>query len=86
MPYGPGMGGGMGGGIGSGLLGGLAAGAGFAAGERVIDDVMGNRQPNIDQSSFNQPNIDPGPQDDGLNGNPGWDDNAGGGIDPGANW
>jgi hypothetical protein len=87
MPYGPG---GVGGGIGSGLLGGLAAGAGFAAGERVIDDMMGNRSQNVDQTSFNQPDTEPGPQDDGLIGNPGWDNSSGddnnSGIDSGTSW
>jgi len=59
--YGPNTGGG---GLGSALMGGLAAGAGFAAGERIIDGMMGQpgQQPGTDQS-----------RDDGLIGNPGWD-------------
>ncbi len=56
--YGPDTGGG---GLGSALMGGLAAGAGFAAGERVIDSMMGQ-----------QTGPDPS-RDNGLIGNPGWD-------------
>ena len=52
-----------GGGLGSALLGGLAAGAGFAAGERIIDGMMGPQ--NNDTS-----------RDDGLMGNPGWDNSG----------
>ncbi len=96
MPYG---GGGMMGGAGSSLLGGLAAGAGFVAGERILGDLTGgggglggNGNANAD------PNSDPMPppeRDDGLTGNPGWDDGDGGGgdtsnndnnFDPGNNW
>lgn len=77
-PFTPG--GGMGGGLGSSIVSGLAAGAGFAAGERIIDGLMGPNQaqaaPDLGQQDF------PGPQDDGLSGDPGWgsgDDNLGGG-------
>jgi hypothetical protein len=77
MPYGP-----TGGGIGSGLLSGLAAGAGFAAGERIIDDLSGNR--GVDEGQFIDPNPVPD-RDDGLNGSPGWDD-GGNNTDPGNNW
>ena len=89
-PYGPNAGpgglGGMGGGLGGALLGGLAAGAGFAAGERVIDDVFGRNNGNIQQD----PNFgNGGIADDGLIGNPGWDDGSNGqdnNFDPGNNW
>lgn len=70
-PYGP-AGGGFGGGLGSSIITGLAAGAGFAAGERVVDGLMGGNQAQaappggFDQSA--------GPQDDGLSGDPGWGD------------
>jgi len=89
MPYGPG--GAPGGGLGSALLGGLAAGAGIAAGERIIDDMTGNR----DDSSFNQGggfDATPAPgRDDGLQGSPSWDDgNSGfdnsGGSDTNDTW
>jgi len=90
-PYGPQ--GGFGSGIGGSLLGGLAAGAGFAAGERVIDDVFGNRNSDPLGGNFQQdPNFGNGgvpDRDDGLQGNPGWDDNSGGqdgNFDPGNNW
>lgn len=75
--------GGMGGGIGSSIIGGLAAGAGFAAGERVVDDLMGNR--GGDQAFGGTPTPD---RDDGLNGSQGWDDNSGGGdnFDPNNGW
>jgi hypothetical protein len=88
MPFGqpgPMTGYNQGGGLGSSLLGGLAAGAGFAAGERIIDDVMGGgRAPD-------QPvqGVDPAPPtwDDGLNGSPGWDDDQNnGGFDQGGGW
>jgi hypothetical protein len=83
MPYGP-----AGGGIGSGLLSGLAAGAGFAAGERIIDDLSGNRGydqgQGFDQSQSFDPDQVPD-RDDGLNGSPGWDDNSNN-NDPGNNW
>jgi len=82
----PGYGGGSG--IGGSLLGGLAAGAGFAAGERIIDDLSGNRD-----GGYVGPNFQGGPapdRDDGLQGDPGWDDNNGGGdgggIDSGNGW
>jgi hypothetical protein len=83
----PGYGGGSG--IGGSLIGGLAAGAGFAAGERIIDDMEGNRG-----QGYVDPNIGgagPAPnRDDGLQGNPGWDDNSGGndsgGFDPNNSW
>lgn len=76
-PYGPGPnpapgGSGFGGGgLGSSIVTGLAAGAGFAAGERVVDGLMGGHEaqaapPQTGQdSSF-------GAQDDGLSGDPGW--------------
>jgi uncharacterized protein len=74
--YGPGPGGG---GLGSSLLGGLAAGAGFAAGERIIDGMMGDRGgPTIDPAQQNFP--DPS-RDDGLMGNPGWDGSGNGNDD-----
>jgi hypothetical protein len=90
-PYGQGgpgygQGGFGGGGVGSSLLGGLAAGAGFAAGERVIDDMMGGNRG--DQNFGGDPNNVPD-RDDGLNGAPGWDsgnDDNSGGFDPGNNW
>lgn len=66
--YGPNTGGG---GLGSALMGGLAAGAGFAAGERIIDGMMGNRGgPIIDPGQQTGPDLS---RDDGLMGNPGWD-------------
>jgi hypothetical protein len=78
MPYGPG-GGVAGSGIGGALLGGLAAGAGLAAGERIIDGMMGG---NRGDSSFGQGGgVDPTPvpdRDDGLLGSPGWDDGSSG--------
>jgi hypothetical protein len=77
----PGYGGGSG--IGGALIGGLAAGAGFAAGERIIDDLSGNRDGG---QGYIDPNFQGGPapdRDDGLQGDPGWDDNAGGGGDGG---
>ncbi len=80
---GPGYGGGSG--IGGSLLGGLAAGAGFAAGERIIDDLAGNRDGG---QGYADPNFQGGPapdRDDGLQGDPGWDDNSGGG-DPNNSW
>lgn len=77
--YGP-MGGG-GGGLGSSILGGLAAGAGFAAGERIIDGMMGGNQgQNFGGDPFG--NTQQGPdtgRDDGLSGDPGWDNSGGGG-------
>jgi hypothetical protein len=73
MGYGPGAGM-AGGGIGSSLLTGLAAGAGLAAGERIIDGMMGGagNERTIDAS----PSYDPTPvpdRDDGLQGSPDWD-------------
>lgn len=69
-PYGPA--GGMGGGLGSSIITGLAAGAGFAAGERIVDGLMGGS----DAQASNQQDFPAGPQDDGLMGDPGWDDNG----------
>jgi len=86
----PGFGGGSG--IGGSLIGGLAAGAGFAAGERIIEDLEGNRDqnyvdPNIGYVDPNAGGFDPAPdRDDGLQGDPGWDDNSGGGSDPDNSW
>ncbi len=73
--YGP-MGGG--GGLGSSLIGGLAAGAGFAAGERIIDGMMGNNQ-GLGGDAFGGNQAPDLGRDDGLNGDPGWD-NSGGGL------
>lgn len=92
-PYNQGPGG-IGGGIGSSILGGLAAGAGFAAGERVIGDMFGNGNGNGNANAeplngnFQQDPIGIPDRDDGLQGNPGWDnsDDQGGGFDPGNNW
>jgi hypothetical protein len=96
MGYGPGPGYGAAPGMGSSLLSGLAAGAGFAAGERIIDDVIGNRpNPGFDPG-LNQ-GFDPGfdqsvpSRDDGLQGNPGWDDDSnqndsGSDFDPNNSW
>lgn len=85
--YGPGYAPGPGGGLGSSLLTGLAAGAGLAAGERIVDDMMGQNQVNDSGQGFGQDNFnqDSG-RDDGLQGDPGWDDSGGGGFDPGGNW
>jgi hypothetical protein len=84
----PGYGGGSG--IGGSLIGGLAAGAGFAAGERIIDDLSGNRDGG---QGYIDPNFQGGAapdRDDGLQGDPGWDDNSGGGdgggFDSGNSW
>ena len=55
-------------GLGGALMGGLAAGAGFAAGERIIDGMMGQG------GGF--PQGGDLPRDDGLMGNPGWDDSS----------
>ena len=95
MGYGPGPGPGMGmgGGLGSSILSGLAAGAGFAAGERIIDDLSG-RQNQVFDPGLGQ-NFDPNTipnRDDGLTGNPGWDDDSNqndpgnGGFDPNNSW
>jgi len=88
-PFGPGPGPGMpygqnpygqtmGGGLGSSIMTGLAAGAGIAAGERIIDGMMGGNRGNI---PFD-PSQNPGPmpmsdRDDGLSGSPDWNDNSG---------
>lgn len=73
-PYGPG--GGFGGGLGSSIVTGLAAGAGFAAGERIVDGLMGGNGAQAAQPPAQQ-DFPSGPQDDGLQGDPGWggDDN-----------
>ena len=74
MPFGPQGGGGLG----SSIISGLAAGAGFAAGERIIDGMLGG-----DRGGFIQPGGNSGvpDRDDGLSGSPGWDnggsDNSG---------
>ncbi len=77
----------QGGGLGGSLLGGLAAGAGFAAGERIIDDVMGGGDRNFDPNQNIDPNYIPD-RDDGLSGDPGWDNgnNPDDNFDPGNNW
>lgn len=82
-PYGPGGGGGFGGGgLGSSIVTGLAAGAGFAAGERVVDGLMGGGEA---QAQPQQP-IMPGPQDDGLiGGDTGWDNGSTDDDDDGLN-
>lgn len=68
-PYGP-TGGSVGGGLGSSIITGLAAGAGFAAGERVVDGLMGgNGAQAAPPGGFDQ---SAGQQDDGLTGDPGW--------------
>ncbi|GAN79196.1 tetratricopeptide repeat protein [Acidocella aminolytica] len=75
-PYGPGGGyGPMGGGLGSSIVTGLAAGAGFAAGERIVDGLMGGNEA---QAAQPQQDFMPN-QDDGLMGDPSWD--MGGGND-----
>jgi hypothetical protein len=95
-PGGPmgGMGYGGGSGIGGSIIGGLAAGAGFAAGERIIDGMMGGGNAFGERGIAPQPGIDPNAipaRDDGLTGSPGWD-NGGSGqddnsdFDPGNNW
>lgn len=73
-PYGPT--GGIGGGLGSSIVTGLAAGAGFAAGERLVDGLMGGNGAQAAQPPAQQ-DFPAGPQDDGLQGDPGWggDDN-----------
>lgn len=93
-PYGPG-GGFAGGGLGSSLMTGLAAGAGFAAGERLFDGLAGGHG-NAPPAAPGGADPLPPDRDDGLMGNPGWDDNGGlgdadtlgGGIDfdPGNDW
>lgn len=94
-PYhGPG-GGFAGGGLGSSLMTGLAAGAGFAAGERLFDGIAGGHG-GTPPADPNGGGALPPDRDDGLMGNPGWDDNGGfgdtdtlgGGIDfdPGNDW
>jgi len=86
--YGPGYAPGPGGGMGSSLLTGLAAGAGLAAGERIVDDMMGGNNQVPDQGQgFGQDFSQDSGRDDGLQGDPGWDDSSGGGgFDPGGNW
>jgi len=84
--YGPGYGAGGGGGIGSSLLTGLAAGAGLAAGERIVDDMMGQDRVPDQGQGFGQDFSQDSGRDDGLQGDPGWDDSAGGGFDPGNDW
>jgi len=92
---GPGYGGGyapppQGGGMGSGIMGGLATGAaagvGFAAGERIVDGLMGDhnkervveREPEqrVDPGSANQ---DMGGNDFGISDDSSWDSSGGGG-------
>lgn len=77
-PYGTGYGpfnGGGGGGLGRSIIGGLAAGAGFAAGERIIDGMMGPQQGG---SMINPQQQGPDlSRDDGLMGDPGWGDSGG---------
>jgi hypothetical protein len=78
----------QGGGLGGSLLGGLAAGAGFAAGERIIDDVIGGgADRDIDPNQNIDPNYVPD-RDDGLSGSPGWDagNNSDDSFDPNNNW
>ncbi|MGE4482342.1 tetratricopeptide repeat protein [Acidocella sp.] len=72
-PYGPTGYGPMGGGLGSSIMTGLAAGAGFAAGERVVDGLMGGHEA---QAAPPQQDFTPD-QDDGLLGDPGWGDSGG---------
>lgn len=76
--YGPQPGGG--GGMGSALMGGLAAGAGFAAGERIIDGMMG-RNEGFPQENGGFPMDGGASPDDGLMGNPGWGDGSSGDDD-----
>jgi hypothetical protein len=73
--------GGGGGGLGSSLISGLAAGAGFAAGERIIDDFTGRPR----ETGFDDGPTLPPARDDGLQGDPGWDD-SGGNNDPNDGW
>lgn len=92
---GPGYGGGyapppQGGGLGSGIMGGLATGAaagvGFAAGERIVDGLMGDHnkervverepEPRFDPGSANQ---DMGGNDFGISDDSSWDSSGGGG-------
>lgn len=77
MPYGPGAA--PGSGLGGALLSGLVAGAGVAAGERIIDDMMGGNQADrgIGQDSGFDTSQVPD-RDDGLQGSPGWDDSGSG--------
>ena len=81
-PYGaPYYGPGGGGGLGSTLLGGLAAGAGFAAGERIIDGMMGGQGQGWGGGDpFGGSQGPVSGADDGLQGNPGWDNSGGGGL------
>ncbi len=72
---------GGGGGLGSSLMSGLAAGAGFAAGERIIDDFTGRSG----GGGFDDGPALPPDRDDGLQGDPGWDE-SGGNNDPNDGW
>lgn len=80
-PYGPGGDGFGGGGLGSSIVTGLAAGAGFAAGERVVDGLMGGGTAEAQPPQT----LTPGPQDDGLMGDPGWDNGSSDDGDDGLN-
>jgi hypothetical protein len=73
----------QGGGFLSSLFGGLVAGAGFAAGERIVDGMLGgnNGQANADTPSFTDTN-----RDDGLMGDPGWDNSSSGDSGGGDSW
>lgn len=101
-PYGPAggapFGTATGSGIGGALASGLALGVGVAAGERVIDGLMGGERgqrgidsaPGVDSAAPVDPAAD---RDDGLLGAPGWDDNdlsggsdSQGDFDPDNNW
>lgn len=62
---------GSGGGLGSSIITGLAAGAGFAAGERIIGGLMGGND-----AQAAPPDFSAGQQDNGLTGDPGWDDGS----------
>lgn len=92
--YGPGgyPGGYMPGG-GSGIMGsvasGLALGAGVAAGEELVQHMMGGGSnaggfvPSAEASQMPDPNADMGGNDFGLNDPGSWDDGSGGGFDDG---
>lgn len=84
-PYGQAPG--MGGGLGSSIVSGLAAGAGFAAGEQIIDRMVGGGERGQGNPFGGDASQVPPLRDDGLQGDPGWDDNAaGGGLDDNNNW
>jgi hypothetical protein len=91
-PYGPGYGpggGGMAPGAGGSLLSGLAAGAGFAVGERVVDDMMGNRSGGMIDPAQASDQWQSPDRDDGLSGSPGWDagsNDPGDDFDQGNSW